>query len=116
MRALSPRLPDSTVWNAPVFLLGVLSLLLIEKLRKMTRRRLQVALGVIPVVVYLRHRRQNRRKRRRWWVHPILQLREKFGAFNRLFFDLRKDQARFVELYRVTPAQFDTSLTACATD
>ena len=47
------------------------------------------------IALYLLHRRRKRGRKSFHWVHPIIQKREKFGAFYALFGELRDDANKF---------------------
>ena len=55
------------------------------------------------LLLYLRRKR----KQRRMWVHPINNLRPVFGEFNHLMHDLRADDKKFVNYYRMSQEKFD---------
>ena len=48
-----------------------------------------------------------RRKRRKNWVHDIIRKRRHYGEFHRLVPELRLDEQRFVQYFRMTPGMFD---------
>ena len=47
---------------------------------------------------------------RRMWVHPILQGRSERGEYHRLVRELRLDEVRFVQYFRLSRAQFQEVL------
>ncbi|KAJ8896392.1 hypothetical protein PR048_001736 [Dryococelus australis] len=47
---------------------------------------------------------------RKYWVHPLMQGRFKFGAFNTLFDNLREDDAKQMNFYRTSREIFDKLL------
>lgn len=59
-------------------------------------------------LLYLR--RKNSRKRQ-YWVHPILLARRQHGEYHRLVQELRLDDARFQEYFRLSRELFDELLT-----
>ena len=63
-------------------------------------------------VCLLNKARQRRRRRivRRAWVHDINQRRLEFGEFHHLLQELRQDESRFQQYFRLTCAQFDDLL------
>ncbi|KAK7162422.1 hypothetical protein R3I93_006656 [Phoxinus phoxinus] len=62
-----------------------------------------IAFGV--ALLYLRSRR-----RRSVWVHDILQARQQFGEYHRLVQELRLDDSRFQQYFRLDRNQFDNLL------
>jgi hypothetical protein len=48
--------------------------------------------------------------RRRTWVHEIIRKRQELGEFHRLVQELRLDQQRFLQYFRMTPETFDNLL------
>ena len=59
-------------------------------------------------LLLLLHRR--RRRRRTVWIHPILRRRQQFGEFHRLVQELRLDDQRFFQYFRMTPETFENLL------
>lgn len=58
--------------------------------------------------LWLLHRRRKRVTRNRlFWVHPINQRREEVGLFYTLFEDLRNDQNKFFNYFRMSIPSFD---------
>lgn len=54
------------------------------------------------------HRRRKRKRRDRvHWVHPINQRREEVGLFCTLFQDLRNDELKFFNYFRMSMGSFD---------
>ena len=51
--------------------------------------------------------RRKRRRDRLLWVHPIIQKREEFGFFYRLFGELRDDAKKFLNSFRMLVSSFD---------
>ena len=45
--------------------------------------------------------------RRRFWVHPIVANRPAQGDYEHLYFQLRQDDDKFQEYFRLTVEQFD---------
>lgn len=54
-----------------------------------------------------RRRAKRRQKNRQIWVHPINERREDVGAFYTLFPDLRNDEDKFFNYFRMSIASFD---------
>lgn len=52
-------------------------------------------------------RRRRRRKKRKLWVHPILETRNYNGEFNHLFSELRLDEEKFFNYFRMSISSFD---------
>ena len=50
--------------------------------------------------------RRRQMKIRRYWIHPILQQRQRFGAYT-LVQELYQDPERFKQYFRMSKAQFD---------
>lgn len=50
------------------------------------------------------------RSRHRYWVHPINLRRVTHGEFHHLMADLRKDDRKFSEYFRMEVASFDKLL------
>jgi hypothetical protein len=48
--------------------------------------------------------------RRRTWVLEIIRKRQELGEFHRLVQELRLDQQRFLQYFRMTPETFDNLL------
>ncbi|CAH1998914.1 unnamed protein product [Acanthoscelides obtectus] len=60
------------------------------------------------VACWLIYRRRKRQKRNRLhWVHPINERREETGLFHTLFEDLRNDEKKFFNYFRMSMASFD---------
>lgn len=57
--------------------------------------------------VWLYYRRKKRRRDRLHWVHPINERREQVGLFYTLFEDLRNDESKFFNYFRMSIASFD---------
>ncbi|CAG9823797.1 unnamed protein product [Phaedon cochleariae] len=49
-------------------------------------------------------------KKRRMWVHPINQKRANLGEFHHLFSDLREDEHKFFQYFRMSPSKFSELL------
>lgn len=60
------------------------------------------------LALWLIYRRKKRQKRNRLhWVHPINRRREEAGLFRILFEDLRNDQTKFFNYFRMSMSSFD---------
>jgi hypothetical protein len=60
------------------------------------------------LLLLLLHRRL--RRRRTVWIHPILRRRQQLGEFHRLVQELRLDEQRFFQYFRMTPETFENLL------
>jgi len=58
------------------------------------------------IALFFLYRRERRRDRFHW-VHPVIQKREKFGAFYTLFGELREDKNKFFNYFRMFVSSFD---------
>ena len=56
--------------------------------------------------VYLRHKR----KRRSIWVHETIRARRQHGEYHRLVQELRLDEVRFQQYFRLDRTQFEVLL------
>ncbi|XP_047513201.1 protein ANTAGONIST OF LIKE HETEROCHROMATIN PROTEIN 1-like isoform X2 [Pieris napi] len=61
----------------------------------------------IVVLWWYLNRRQNKRKH---WVHPILRERFSLGTFETLMGELRRDESKFFNYFRMTATTFDDLL------
>ena len=61
-------------------------------------------------LLYLLHLRKKKRHRRRLWIHPLIAERSKTGAFNTLFHELRQDNMKFFNYFRMSITTFDELL------
>jgi hypothetical protein len=61
----------------------------------------------IVVLWWYLNRRQNKRKH---WVHPILRERFSLGPFETLMGELRRDESKFFNYFRMTATTFDDLL------
>lgn len=60
------------------------------------------------VAMWLLHRRRRRRRKtRNLWVHPINQRRSDAGIFHTLYEQLRSDEDKFFNYFRMSTASFD---------
>lgn len=57
-----------------------------------------------------RRRKKRQRKNRLIWIHPINLRRKEVGAFYTLFEDLRNDDAKFFNYFRMSIKSFDELL------
>ncbi|KAK0142027.1 Protein ALP1-like [Merluccius polli] len=62
------------------------------------------------VALYLRRRRRRRRRCRSIWVHPTVQRRYDHGEYHRLVSELRLDEVRFQQYFRLNRTEFDELL------
>lgn len=46
------------------------------------------------------------KRKRKMWVHPILLERETYGVFHTLFEELKKDETKFFNFFRMTQESF----------
>jgi hypothetical protein len=51
--------------------------------------------------------KEKKTRNRRVWVHPMLSTRLTMGAFYTLFNDLREDDGKFFNYFRMSPRSFD---------
>lgn len=58
-------------------------------------------------LLLFRRRMKRRRKNRLIWVHPINERREEVGAFYTLFEQLRQDDTKFFNYFRMSMTSFD---------
>ena len=65
-------------------------------------------------LLYLLHLRKKKRHRRRLWIHPLIAERSKTGAFNTLFHELRQDNMKFFNYFRMSITTFDELLNSHA--
>ncbi|GBN50382.1 hypothetical protein AVEN_124460-1 [Araneus ventricosus] len=61
----------------------------------------------ILALLLFRRRMKRKRKNRLIWVHPINERREEFGAFYTLFEELRNDDTKFFNYFRMSMTSFD---------
>ena len=57
-------------------------------------------------------RRRLQLKRKKCWVNDILAKRKEFGEFNHLYDDLKKDEKKFFDYYRMNQDTFNYILDA----
>jgi hypothetical protein len=63
---------------------------------------------VIAMWYFHRRRKEKRRQQKRLhWVHPINQRREEVGLFHTLFEELRADENKFFNYFRMSASSFD---------
>lgn len=66
---------------------------------------------VIVVAAFLaEEEKQHIKKKRSMWVHPINQKRANFGEFHHLFNDLKEDETKFFQYFRMSPTKFSELL------
>jgi ribosomal protein L20 len=58
------------------------------------------------VALLIRKRRGKKSSARRWWIHPIFQKREQYGAYAHLMPDLKKHPRQFYNYLRMGPCDF----------
>lgn len=58
----------------------------------------------------------NNNKQKRKWVHEVNMERKKFGEFHHLLKQLRKDELKFKEYFRMSMKQFDQLLSIIKKD
>ena len=74
-------------------------------IRKRTR------LYILLLLLLIRKRDEHTtRGTRRWWVHSINQKRDALGEFNQLVTELRQDEQRHFQYFRMKTAAFDEIL------
>jgi len=59
------------------------------------------------IIALCLYRRRKRRRNRLYWVHPMIQKKEEFGAFYTLFGELRDDANKFLNYFRMSVSSFD---------
>jgi len=59
------------------------------------------------IALFLLNLRRKRRRNRLHWVHPIIQKREKFGAFYTLFDELLDEEDKFLNYFLMSVSPFD---------
>ena len=74
----------------------------------MSLASLKKKLSVLITLLRLRRIRNitRRKQRKRFWIRDIYKKREKFGAFNTLFEELKADREYFFRYLRMTPDRF----------
>lgn len=68
---------------------------------------MEVAKKKRAVFVYLTYKFLKKKKERRYWVHPMVSARLMKGAFSTLFIDLRDDEVKFFNYFRMSHKSFD---------
>ena len=58
-----------------------------------------------------RIKRYSQKKKKRCWVRDVFKNRERQGAFETLFHEMRNDRQLFYRYFRMSPARFDHLLT-----
>lgn len=58
----------------------------------------------------------NNNKQKRKWVHEVNMERKKFGEFHHLLKQIRKDELKFKEYFRMSMKQFDQLLSIIKKD
>lgn len=62
------------------------------------------------LMAWCRRRQRRRQRNRRYWEHPIVQVRPHLGAFRTLMSQLRRDEVKFLNYFRMSMATFDDLL------
>lgn len=62
---------------------------------------------ILRLLLLRRRRRRRRFKNRLIWVHPINERRREAGAFHTLFEELRQDDTKFFNYFRMSVSSFD---------
>lgn len=66
---------------------------------------------IILAYYFYRKLKKVEKSKRRFWVHPILEQREEFGAFHSLIkTQLREDEDKFFNYFRMQKTTFDKLL------
>ena len=55
----------------------------------------------------LNRRRRRRQSKRSCWVHPINKKRDELSSFHTLFTELREDESKFLNYFRMSISSFD---------
>lgn len=66
---------------------------------------------VVLLYWYRRRQRSRRRQNRRFWVHPINQESVRTITFEKLFENLRNDEKKFFNYFRMSVESFEKLLT-----
>lgn len=72
-------------------------------------RRLSGEMDVNTFLIFYWYYRR-RQRNRRFWVHPILTQRSNLGIFRNLMNDLRRDESKFCNYFRMSMTTFDDLL------
>ena len=59
------------------------------------------------IALFLLYHHRKRRRVRLHWIHPEIQKREEFGAFYTLFNELRDDENKFLNYFRMSASSFE---------
>jgi hypothetical protein len=59
------------------------------------------------IALFLLHRHRKRRRIRLHWVHPLIKKWEELGAFYTLFDELRDDENKLLNYFRMPASTFD---------
>lgn len=62
------------------------------------------------VVMYWYRKRRKRRAIRKYWEHPIVRERFNLGSFRNLMCQLRRDETKFYNYFRMSSSTFDNLL------
>ena len=58
----------------------------------------------------VREQRRKRRKPRKYWVHPLNAVRMNVGQYHTIMYDLRADDNKFFDYFRMSQNSFDDLL------
>lgn len=67
------------------------------------------------MVMYWYRKRQKQRIRR-YWEHPIVRMRCNYGSFQNLMSQLRRDEIKFFNYFRMSESTFDDLLSRLRID
>jgi len=59
------------------------------------------------ITLFLLYRHRKRRRKGLYWVRPVIQKREEFGAFYRLLRELRDEANKFLNYFQMSVSSFD---------
>lgn len=65
---------------------------------------------IIVVAALLAEEETKKKRKRSMWIHPINQKRAKLGEFQHLFEDLKEDEKKFFQYFRMSPNKFSELL------
>lgn len=63
--------------------------------------------ALVVMYYYLRRKRRKTAKERKYWVHPILRERFSLGTFQNLITELRSDEIKFFNYFRMSITTFN---------
>ena len=64
----------------------------------------------VPTLALLGKNISKKKRRHRCWVHPLLRTRLQTAQFYTLFYELRKDESKFLKYFRMSLKSFDELL------